>query len=284
MVRALAILLLGLGACGGPSEETLIDELRVVASIPSTPEVAPGEAFGVQVTIADPSNGGFDALTWMCTTVGPPGSPCLESQRGNTAGWVSRVDAEGTAQDLVVDAAVGGLLMNETEEVRTTLWTLTCEPGECSIISGAPGLTSRDSAWTNTLTELSDPTEALKDRPLEGVSLARRSIVISNREPSSRNRHPRLLEAPSEPVSAAPNSSSMLTIGASDEEQISAFAYATLGGFGQPETAVEAETVALEWFPGTESTEGQSADLFVVFTDGRGGETVWTGQAEVGAP
>ena len=69
--------LVWLAACGGPSEETLVPELRVVTVVSDPPVVAPGETLRARVIIADPAGKGVEAAVWMCTPIGP--AVCAES-------------------------------------------------------------------------------------------------------------------------------------------------------------------------------------------------------------
>lgn len=282
MVRSL-VLVLGLIACGGPIEETLVDELRVVAAVPDRPEVAPGESFGVDVFAVDPADQGLESLVWVCTPTGPPGEPCLESLAGTTNGWAAAVDAEGRAEGLQVAPALAGALSGELEEVEIPIWVLTCEPGLCPLIQQAPSLYAIDVSWDGVVPQLNDPPSVVRELPMQGVALTRRSVLVSLRPPDARNQHPVIQVAPTDPIEAPADSEAPFVLTVADDEPTSGFGYTTLGGFDAIEVEAEEGELEVSWFPGEEAEAGDEADLYVVVSDGRGGEAVWRGSGTVGA-
>lgn len=284
MVRAL-LLGLGLVACGGPVEETLVDELRVVAAIPDHPEVAPGEPFGVDVLTVDPADEGYRSLAWVCTPTGPPGEPCLEETLGSTLGWVSPVDATGRAEGLQVAPILAGALAGqEIEELEVPIWILTCADDLCPIIEDAPGTYRVDVAWDRVVPGLADPAALVRDLPIEGVALTRRSVLVSLRPADARNQHPRIVEPPSDPLSAPSDASAELMLNVQDTQDVTAYGYTTLGGFAAAAVEAEDGRLDLEWFPGVDAEPGATADLVVVVSDGRGGEALWRGRGRVTEP
>ena len=89
------ILIFALGCGAGPNDETLVDELRVLAMVAEPPEVAPGAESTVEVTVADPEGVGPDVIVWTCTDLG---DGCLEAALpgfGATVGDVASGDWAG---------------------------------------------------------------------------------------------------------------------------------------------------------------------------------------------
>jgi len=284
VVRRIAGVVLALSAvaCGGPVEETLVPELRVLAAIPDVPEAAPGEGLGVQVTAIDPDDAGYDALVWLCTPTGPPGAPCLEATSGTTDGWTARVDETGRAEGLTVPAALAGVLSDEVPEVQTTVWVLTCAPGLCPLIDRAAAATDADSGWDQLVTDLSDPAAHARELPLEGVALTRRSLVVSMRSEDARNQHPRFTRTPDAVQRVAVGGEVTLDFDVEDDETVDVYGYTTLGGFDASFVTVSDLGYAdPTWIVGEDAESGQRAELVVIASDGRGGEVLWRGSGEV---
>ena len=141
------VILLLVACAMGPSEETLLTDLRVVAAVAEPPEVAPGEETTIEVTVADPSGAGAEVLVW--------------TPAGRFAG------------DLV-DQRVTGTLPVSDEVGAAPLWVLACEPGLCPMI--------RDEGF-----DLSDPDEWIAELPMEGVSLATRAFPVSRERTRNAN-------------------------------------------------------------------------------------------------
>ena len=99
MVRFLYLFVL-IG-CGETSPETLVDELRVIASIAEPPEVKPGETFTYTSYIANPDNEDTVAATWVCTNLG---DGCVEAQGGVDS--LGTMEPEGQASVWTRDLAV----------------------------------------------------------------------------------------------------------------------------------------------------------------------------------
>ena len=63
-------------ACGGPNDETLVDELRVLSMVSNPPEVIPGETYVIQHLTHIPLGTGSERITWPCTF---DGTGCAEA-------------------------------------------------------------------------------------------------------------------------------------------------------------------------------------------------------------
>lgn len=279
MVRAL-LLTASLVACGGPVEQTLVDELRVVAAIPSTPEARPGEIVDVSVTIIEPTGADVDVLVWLCTPSGPPGSPCLE-EAGSQANAVAV--AKGVPGDVQVSLEVSpllaGALSDAVPEVPVALWVLTCEPDLCPIMDQVEATPSLG-VPADVAGHLADPTSLLTTLPLQGVAASRRTLVVSSRTDDTRNRNPELFGAfVASPVE--PGQEVLFSLDVSDDQPGGdAFGYATAGGFGAASVPVLDGRVDLAWFAPEEATE-TPIELLVVAQDGLGGEALWRSTVEM---
>lgn len=278
-------LLLMLVACGGPNEETLIDELRVVAMVAEPPEVAPGESVQISVLTSVPEETETEQMTWSCL---PMGEACLEGQGGSLENWVHQgeLDAVGATTysiDLPVEL---GAFLQEEEELRVPLWTLSCAPGVCPLFAMAKD--SPDAAatgWAGLMSALADPISELALLPKEGVSLAVRTLVVSDRAPESRNQNPVLVPESLDAVSVSLEQSVELQFSLEDEgENLQAFGYTTIGGFGTAGKEVDAGVFDLTLFGPIETSEATEGRLFVVVNDGQGGTATWTQPFSVDSP
>jgi len=272
-----AALAVGAVACGGPVEETLVDELRVVAAIPDQAELGAGEAFTLTNTIVHPTDTAVDTLVWMCTPTGPPGSPCLESTAGD-GGWFATERAAGRTSS--VEMTVSPLLsVGLTEEPAfVPTWILACEPGLCPIIDEAAAATTADQV-ASVAEQLADPVTLLQGLPLVGAAATQRGVAVSSRAQPDRNQHPVIAEGPAAPLIGDAEVGATFELSVDDRGELTAFSYATAGGFSEASTPADDRGVSLTWFA---PEEGEGAvDLFVVVRDGEGGEALWTGTAEI---
>ena len=76
-MRYLFIACLLAGCMPGPSAETLVDELRVIAAVAEPPEVMPAETSNLEVVVADPLQNGAQVAVWACTPAGE--DTCVEA-------------------------------------------------------------------------------------------------------------------------------------------------------------------------------------------------------------
>lgn len=268
---------LGGVACGGPVEETLVDELRVVAAIPDQAELGAGEAFTLTNTIVHPTDEDVDTLVWMCTPTGSPGSPCLEALAGDGAWFATAAGAGRTSSvEMVVSPALSAGLTDVPAFVPT--WVLACEPGLCPIIDEASAAVTADQ-FASVAEQLADPVTLLQDLPLVGVAATQRGVAVSSRADADRNLHPVIAEAPLAPLFGDAEVGVTFDLAVDDRGELTAFSYATAGGFSEASTAADDSGVSLTWFA-PEEGDG-SVDLFVVVRDGEGGEALWSGTAEI---
>lgn len=248
------------GCMSGPSDETLVDDVRVLALVAQPPEASPGEAVQVGIHVADPAGAGVEILAWSCTNLG---TGCLEdpSTQASTPVWT---DGQATFTATVpVDLAA---VASEEPVPITALWTLACTPGLCPQVGDPAG-------W-----DLADPTAWLVDLPMEGVSLAYRTLAVSTR--TDRPGNPVLEYQGPDPISAAAGEAVDLelavTLDVPATADTLAFGFATAGGFGDTEYAVGDDgQVTLQWYA---PDPVEPATLYVVVQDGAGGVAVWTGE------
>lgn len=270
MVKLLSIL--SLIGCGETSPETLVDELRVIASVAEPPEVQPGSTFGYTSYLANPDDEDTVAITWVCTNLG---DGCLEAQGGVES--VRYTELEGNApvwtRDLGVTPALGPLV-TESAITATQLWTLACVRNTCPIIEEVATLDTTD-AWPDELSEqLANPTAWLSDLPMSGVSLAYQLLTTSLSDEPQAN--PTLIATDDREglLVRGETFSLSFTVDGTFTEQAQVFNYITGGGFKMANTYVTAgNTVELE---GTAPKDGDEARIWVVLADGLGGVAVWT--------
>lgn len=272
MTRSCITLLLVVG-CGGANDETLVDELRVMAMVAEPPEVTPGSESALSVYVADPAAVGPDVLTWTCTNLG---DGCLEASdpaQGATVGGVvgGRLEATVTAS-----AALAGVVADGETVFPVLTWALACAPGTCPVIDLAASQPDPGSAEAEELSAfLADPFTAVADLPLEGTSLAYSQLGVSTRSAPLVN--PSVLAVDLAPsVSAGGEVDLAFTV--EGEGTFTAYGYTSLGGFGATSYDVTDGAVTMTWF-GSEAAG--DAELWVVVNGEDGGSAVWTGVGQV---
>lgn len=259
-----AALLVG---CGGPNEETLLDELRVLAVVLEPPELAPGESTTVSAVVVDPLAEGVEALIWTCADLG---EGCLEAAapaQGSTV--ATPVDGVISAEIAVPSALAGAVADGETV-LPVPLWTLVCAPGLCDVIAlaaSAPAVGSEDAQPLSAF--LADPSAAMAELPLSGTSLALTLLRVSQRADPITNP---VLTSTLTALTAAPEESVDIPLTVASADTTTAYGYATGGGFDGTDAPVVDGTVTLTWIAPEE--EG-TYDLYIVVTGEDGGSAVW---------
>jgi len=272
-VRRLLPLLL-LTACGGPLEETLLDELRVLAAPVDPPEVLPGEDFVVAPLVVDPTGQGFELLAWMCTPTGPPGQPCAELATGDLTVSIAAGGAPISLQAapaLQPIAAQAGLVVSEIR-------MLACVPGRCGLFDEVRG--GLDPSDEDLAHRLSDVNALLRELPLEGVAFAARPLRVLGSAEGRRGVNPTLTV--SAPTTARPGAEVVVEVSAEPllPSGAAAWGYATAGGFDTTFAELVDGAVSLTWIAPEQPPEAEVA-LYVVLADELGGEAVWTGTIAV---
>jgi len=264
-------LLLMIG-CGETSPETLVDELRVLASVAEPPEVQPGATFGYTSYFANPDQDDAVAITWVCTNLG---DGCIEAQGGTES--LSYTETEGEApiwtRDLSVTPTLAPLVA-EGPLTATQLWTLICERGTCPVIDEVADL-DPSGAWPDALSaQLADPTAWMTDLPMKGVSLAYQLLTTSLSEEPHENP---TLDADGDPPDSLKRDETFslsFTVDGTFSEQAQLYNYITGGGFKMPSSFVSpGDTIEIE---GTAPKDGDETRIWVVLVDGNGGMAVWT--------
>lgn len=238
----MVVILAGASGCAsGPNQDTLVDELRVLATLATTPEAQPGEVVGLSTLVVDPEQRGFELLSWSCTFAG---DQCVEARIGEGEAWAGAVVAEGSGEvaasfgaELVVNRQLENFVSEQPLPILQA-WTLACEPGLCPAIDlarAAPAPGSREGERLVAL--LSDPFAMLEALPLSGVSLGLRGLSVSTRAPGQRAENPTLsATAPGgEPlaVSLAPEGELdvLFTMQGARDDDRAVWLYTDAGGF-----------------------------------------------------
>ena len=292
-----ALLILGslLLACGtGPSEETLVDELRVLATITDPPEAQAGETVSTSTLVVDPAEAGYDVLSWPCTFTG---EGCAEAELSELSGevWSGLALEEGLSGTSTLGGSTTlspGLadFLTEDPVPLVQLWTLACEPGLCpalELAADAPEAGSEAAAELQAA--LSDPPASLEALPMEGVSLGVRWVLASTRDPGARLENPTvscevLSQDTEEPV-VAPGEALDFTCFL--EGRFTGFAgawgYTTAGGWEGATYLLDPGVTLIDyaWFAPEEVPADPVVPLWVVVVDGEGGVGLWEGRARV---
>jgi hypothetical protein len=253
-------LFLSLLACtGGANPETLVDELRILALVFEPPEAPPGSPVQVVAHLADPKEKGAELAAWTCVGFG---GTCLESD-------ASRAEvAEGSPPALTLSApAEAAAFFEEEEEVPVSVWAWACETGQCQDLDDS----LEDAEF------LSNPIETLEDRPIEGISLARRTFWVSLRDAAAQRQNPEVSLVSELPSTVAPSSEMTLAFAVNGPAE-SGFGYATAGGFSETESEVDEGELELTWVA---PEEGGVVTLWVVVQSEDQGTAVWSESVQV---
>jgi hypothetical protein len=269
------ILMTGLMGCGETSPETLVEELRVLASIASPPEVRPGELFQYESFAFNPDQESVESLTWVCTNLG---DGCLEAGGGALSLYTTELDGLAPKWERSLSVSPGlAPILDETGPLDgTQVWTLTCVAGRCPVIEDARGLDGL-TEWPEKLhSDLMNPLEWMADLPMAGVSIAYQLLTTS------------LSDTPHENPSLEPDSdnptefsrgtkfelSFELTGNFTDQAQL--YNYASGGGFKSLSTFVNDDEYVT--VTGTAPESGDEVHVWVVLVDGYGGIQVWAAE------
>ena len=264
--------LLWLAGCAmGPNADTLVDELRVLSVMAEPPEAGPGEVVRFSALTVDPLEQGYDTLSWTCTFTG---EDCLESLMGSTwSGLTLTPSPEGVVTtEYTVSPALSEFLTEEPLPLVQS-WTLSCLPGRCPAIEA---VLSPDSADSEQLQDwLGDPISMMEDLPIEGTSLALRSLLLSSRDPAERAQNP-TISCSTEEETLEVGTERLFTCDLDGEiTQLSAvWGYTTGGGWetSRIELDENQETVEYRWFAPEDAGE---VTIWVVLIDGEGGVGMW---------
>ncbi|MCO4746764.1 MAG: hypothetical protein KC912_18355 [Proteobacteria bacterium] len=275
-MRLLPIIAL-LAACSpGPSEDTLVDELRIIAAVAEPPEVLPGETTSVDVLLADPLGAGATVAVWACTPADE--TSCVEagSPLAGRLAVGELVDGHFVA-DLTVNPAWAAFASDEP--IPSPLWVLACEPGACPQLD-ALGDALAAEAPTDAIEELmATPTDWVAELPLTGVTLGAKSLMVSTRDAENRNANPTLTVDGDFTSSAGEELTFEVSVeDDEDESVVEVMGLTTGGGFGLTAFAFLNGQAEMRWYA---PDEPSLVRLYAVATDGVGGTAVWTGEATV---
>jgi hypothetical protein len=279
MVRRLALILLV--GCG-PSEETLLDELRVI-SLRSDPAVLQFESeTTITATVYSPDDAAADVLIWTCL---PVGEGCLEAdalgaQRPLSA-WTTVSTLVGDEAQHVVPATgplppaevLGGFTVD-----RVPVWALTCAPGACPLMDAVradPPVGSE--AWVDAAAALRDPFNLIVGLPIANTSLSLRSMPAQG-TPEVEASNP-LVEV-AEPVDetpAGPEGTRTLVFDVQHPGAVMAYPLASFGAFTEREVEVIDGRVSLEWVVPELVEEAEQVRVYVAFEAADGGSAIWRG-------
>ena len=267
----IALVIFGIG-CGDTAPETLVDELRVIASVAEPPEVRPDTTFSYETYFANPDEADAIAMSWVCTNLG---SGCLEAEGGAQSIVIEPLEGSAPiwSRSLSVSPSLMGIVQDEAI-TATQLWTLYCTQDTCPVIDDAAELDSSE-PWPEALRDdLANPTSWMADLPMAGVSLAYQLLTTSLSDTPHQN--PTLTPETDLPTSLKRDKTFSIDVDVDGNfsAQAQLYNYITGGGFKNPSTFVQAgDTVSLE---GTAPKKGGKARIWIVLVDGSGGMAVWT--------
>lgn len=267
------MLVLLMGCTMGPSVETLVDELRVLAVVADPPEAGPAETIALRTVTVDPDNAGYDTLSWTCTFTG---SDCAEALGEAAWSGISLVEQPtGPVESTYFVEPFTAVFLTEEPIPLVQSWTLSCQTGLCPPIEA---VRDPDSADTETLrTWLSDPFTLLETLPLEGVSLGLRSLWLSTRTPEQRNQNPTVNCASEDKETTVGVLGERLytcDVAGNFTSSSAVWGYTTAGGWegSQIELDDGQDSIEYRWFAPEEPGE---ATLWIMVLDGMGGVGLW---------
>jgi len=224
------------------------------------PEAAPGEEIQVIAHLADPDDVGALAGAWTCLGFG---GECLEqdedrldktSELDPTIRWTLAAPVESSA--LLLDA----------DETMASLWVMACEEGFCPLLEDE----------TPVPEDLADPYTMMETLPMEGVSLARRSLWISEAQPEERRENPTVEADFGDDILVTAEETIDLCFSVSGATD--GYGHASAGGFTETEAEVDEGKLSLVYSAPPETGE---VELWVVVQTEDGGSAVWTGSLTV---
>ena len=286
------LLLTGVFGCAmGPSAETLVDELRVLAVLADRPEARPGETVALESLVVDPLDAGYDVMAWTCTP-GPDG--CLEAAGFTGVSWDGLVTAAQPEDPWLESAYFVAPQVSEfvgPEPVPLVQhWTLACEPGLCPVLDAALAEPAPDSAESDALrAALGEPFTLLEDLPMLGVSLALRSLSVSTRDDAERVQNPTVECSardgePGEPLSveAGGRLPMLCAVSGTYDGDAALWGYTTAGGWEGEAQELDPGDIDKEyvWIAPKEAPD-VPVPIWVVSVDGFGGVGLWSGEVEV---
>lgn len=255
-----------LPGCSGANEDTLLDELRVLAMIADAPEIAPMETTRLRVRVVDPAGQGGRVLVWTCTRLG---ETCLEDEEGRTvttqvpdeAGWV---EVSVTASPAL--AAVAG------PEPLPLLqaFALACEADACPLLDAVDAGEAVDAeVWAN-------PFDWMDELPLQGTSLAFTTLRVSARAPDDRHANPTVTAEPeADEVEVAGTLAVDVRVEGELGEEAKVWGYAEAGGFAMTDRRPgDDRQTRMDWVA---PAEPGRVPLYLLLVDGLGGSALWEG-------
>lgn len=289
------LLLAGMLGCNsGPSAETLVSELRVLAVLADIPEARPGETVALESLVVDPLENGYDAIAWSCTFTG---DTCLESAGFTGAAWdglvgVASPDEPWLASRYTVAPQLADFVGRDPVPL-VQHWTLACEPGLCPVIDAALAAPEPGGAAATALqAQLSDPFTVLESLPMQGVSLALRSLSVSTRSDGERVTNPTVACRARDGelgdpliVEAGGRLPMWCAVDGTYDGDGAIWGYTTAGGWeGESQELDNGDTDKEYVFIGPEAVPDGPVPLWVVISDGFGGVGIWEGEVEITAP
>ena len=286
------LLLAGL-ACGpGPVDLSTVTDTRVIAIQGAPPEVRPGESTRITATIANPMQHELEALVWTCipwegACLGDDSGDLLPSQAtisqviGGSVSTIRSVPAfpSDIPSDVLEAFIDAGLAEDgDLEAIPVQVSVLACPVGTCDLIRDVDAeLLLEGSSRGTVAADLANPSDSLKDEPIEGVSLATKTLRIARPDAEGTNDNPiveaRWLSAADEVLQLDEDVPYELTFHVEDPEndKVYAYGYTTLGRFIDRKEKVDDDAVRLFLLPEDSGT----GEVWVVFEDDDGGTTVW---------
>lgn len=277
--------LLLMACADGPADLTVVHDLQLIHAGLAPPQVAPGEASTLTLTLADPQGGGSELMVWPCTDLG---EGCVE-ERGQALEERVRLGSadqgdfgEDLVLELVAEPALAALLKLDPSELPVApaqdWWILACRPELCpwfEDLRAAPAPGSAADAELRAF--LADPVAQMGQVPLDGASLSRRQLLLSDLPVEERNSNPELRLEEGE-TEVALGEEPVLRFAFVDElpDTVTLDGFTTLGALGPARTDVYDPTFT--WYPGEEAGTGR---LYVVARDEAGGSGLWRADARV---
>lgn len=214
-MRLLPLVVVALIACeDGPSPETLVDDVQVIAGVAEPLASAPGEPWMLTATVADPLERGAEVLVWSCV------EDC--------------VTVRASLQDERV-------VIPQVSVAPVPVWILACDPEICELDDPDPA-------------DLRDPVGWMQRLPLDGVSLATRQVLLTEEPPEDRPENPLLVAEPAIRRLDAVPAGGRRVLEFEVPGATTAWGYSTAGGFSRPSEDVAMDgRVELEWFAPEES-------------------------------
>jgi len=270
-MRAISLVLAGaLVACAGPSDETLMKELRVLSLKTDPPQWSGFTPPTMTSFTIDPTNDGGEVLIWSCLP--QESGTCAEDLLGDISAFTNIGN--------VADETLSMTLPTLPAEIPfgPNIFGLACLTDLCPLIEDvrknpAPGTEEYDAV----IRDLSDPFTAIANLPIEGTALSFRTLLVDD---GSGAQHPTVRRIDSWGDDLQVNDQIPVRLYIEADSPATVYPFTTAGGFQMPSYDLVGNQVEMVYFA---PEEPDVATIWIAVETEKGGSTLWETEFQIGA-